>query len=168
LRALKPLSTRSIDVPEGVWVKCPSCKKPTHRQELAENQQVCPNCGYHHKISAAAYFSYLYDNQAWTEHFGSLHSGDPLKFQDTKRYTARLKNTEEKTGLKDALRVASGQVEDIPLVTAAMDFDFIGGSMGSVVGEKISLAIDLALEQQSPLLIISRSGGARMMEGALS
>ena len=156
------------ETPEGLWVKCPSCKAIITSEDHEQNQFVCPGCNYHHKIGSAEYFSILFDENQFTEINSNLVSGDPLKFEDTKPYENRLRDSIEKTGLKDAIRTAHGKLDGHELMIACMDFSFIGGSMGSVVGEKISRAIQYSLDNQVPLLIISKSGGARMMEAAYS
>ena len=156
------------EAPDGIWNKCPSCKKPLHYSELVENQHVCQYCGYHMRIGSKEYFSVLFDNDQFTELFGNLTSGDPLEFVDTKKYTDRLQETMKKTGLKDAIRAATGKIDGIDVVIACMDFNFIGGSMGSVVGEKIARSIDYCIAHRIPFLMISKSGGARMMEAAFS
>lgn len=154
------------ETPEGLWYKCPSCKKIHTVQDHAANKFVCSDCGYHEKIGSKEYFEIIFDNNQFTELHENLVSGDPLEFTDTKKYTDRLTDTIRKTSLNDALRSAYGQVNGHELVVCCMDFSFIGGSMGSVVGEKIARAIDFCLKTKSPLLIISKSGGARMMEAA--
>ncbi len=156
------------ETPEGLWYKCPSCKKITTAQDHSKNAYVCENCGYHERIGSYEYFNLLFDNNQYLELFDNIVSEDPLQFQDTKKYTERLQEAYEKTQLKDAIRVAFGKVNDNDIVIAAMDFSFIGGSMGSVVGEKISRAVDFCIKAQSPLMIISKSGGARMMEAPFS
>jgi acetyl-CoA carboxylase carboxyl transferase subunit beta len=156
------------EAPDGLWVKCPSCKKAYRGKEFAENSKVCPGCGWHDRLGSEEYFNLLYDDQQFDVHFQDLKSIDFLPFTDLKNYGDRLEDAYAKTQLNDAMNVASGLVGGNGLVTAAMDFKFIGGSMGSVVGEKISKAIDLAIEHKYPLLIISKSGGARMMESAFS
>jgi acetyl-CoA carboxylase carboxyl transferase subunit beta len=156
------------ETPEGLWYKCPSCKKIHTSQDHANNKYVCSDCGYHERIGSKEYFEVIFDNNQFTELHENLVSGDPLDFTDTKKYTDRLTDTIKKTDLKDALRSAYGTVNDQPLVVCCMDFNFIGGSMGSVVGEKISRSIDFCIKTKSPLLIISKSGGARMMEAAFS
>ncbi|HRI61381.1 MAG TPA: acetyl-CoA carboxylase, carboxyltransferase subunit beta [Saprospiraceae bacterium] len=156
------------DVPEGIWFQCKNCKQTSTTRELHDNFYKCPKCDYHTAIGSAEYFELLFDDPEYTTLFDNLVSVDFLKFTDLKPYDKRLEETRKKTGLNDALAVAEGKVNGCQLVVAAMDFKFIGGSMGAVVGEKISLAIDRALETRSPLLIISKSGGARMMESAFS
>ena len=158
------------ETPEGLWYKCPSCKNITPSNEHMQNMYVCSNeeCQYHEKIGSAEYFEIIFDDNNFMELFPNLSSGDPLNFTDTKKYTDRLRDTQKKTGLKDAIRSAHGLVEGEDLVIACMDFSFIGGSMGSVVGEKISRSVDYCLDKKIPLMIISKSGGARMMEAAFS
>lgn len=156
------------EAPDGLWNKCPSCKKPLLKSEQIENDYVCHYCGYHLRIGSAEYFSILFDDNRFTELFATLRSGDPLNFADTKKYTDRLEATYKKTGLNDAIRCAHGEMNGIRLVIACMDFAFIGGSMGSVVGEKIARSIDYCIEHKLPFLLISKSGGARMMEAAFS
>ncbi len=156
------------ETPEGLWYKCPSCKKIHTTQDHSNNKYVCSECGYHERIGSKEYFEVIFDNNQFTELNENLVSGDPLNFSDTKKYTDRLTSTIKKTGLNDALRSAYGSVNGNDLVICCMDFSFIGGSMGSVVGEKIARAIDFCLKTKSPLLIISKSGGARMMEAAFS
>ena len=156
------------ETPEGLWYKCPSCKKIHTVQDHSNNKYVCSDCGYHERIGSKEYFEIIFDNGTFTELNENLVSGDPLEFSDTKKYTDRLKETIRKTGMRDALRSAHGKVYENDLVICCMDFTFIGGSMGSVVGEKIARAIDYCIQTKSPLMIISKSGGARMMEAAFS
>lgn len=156
------------ETPEGLWYKCPSCKKISTSNDHVKNKFVCPDCGYHERIGSAEYFEIIFDDNAFTELDENLISGDPLEFTDTKKYTDRLRDSIKKTGLNDALRSGYGKVNGYDLVICCMDFNFIGGSMGSVVGEKISRAIDYSLKTRTPLLVISKSGGARMMEAAFS
>lgn len=156
------------DVPEGIWYQCKKCKETSTTKELRENNYICPKCDYHTAIGSREYFEILFDNQEYTRLNDDLISKDFLQFTDLKPYAKRLDETRAKTGLNDALASAEGLVNGRPLVVACMDFRFIGGSMGSVVGEKISLAIDRSLETGAPLLVISKSGGARMMESAFS
>jgi acetyl-CoA carboxylase carboxyl transferase subunit beta len=155
------------DAPEGVWYKTPS-GKIIHMKELRNNCYVSPEDDYHVKIGSREYFEIIFDNNDFVEIAGDIVSGDPLQFTDTKPYKQRLIDTRQKTDLNDAVRAAHGKINDLDLVVACMDFDFIGGSMGSVVGEKIARAIDVALAKSFPLLIIARSGGARMMEAGFS
>jgi acetyl-CoA carboxylase carboxyl transferase subunit beta len=161
-------TTEKRETPEGLWYKCPSCKKIHTAQDHKGNQHVCIDCGYHERLSSEEYFEILFDDNQFTELNENLVSGDPLNFSDTKKYTDRLKDTIKKSGLNDALRSGYGKVDGNDLVVCCMDFSFIGGSMGSVVGEKISRSIDFCLKTKTPLLIISKSGGARMMEAAFS
>ncbi|WP_457271074.1 acetyl-CoA carboxylase, carboxyltransferase subunit beta [Pedobacter sp. UYEF25] len=156
------------EAPDGLWNKCPNCKKALHLGELQENKYVCHYCDYHLRVGSKEYFEVLFDDNAYTELFENLTSGDPLKFNDNKPYTERIAESQKKTGLKDALRVATGKIEHQDLIIACMDFTFIGGSMGSVVGEKIARAIDYSIKNRVPFLMISKSGGARMMEAAFS
>lgn len=156
------------ETPEGLWYKCSECNTVVSMDEHIENLWVCSECGYHDRIGSAEYFGLLFDKGKFTEFNKPMSSGDPLKFVDTKKYPDRIKAGQKKTKLKDAIRTAHGKLDGKPIVICAMDFKFIGGSMGSVVGEKISQAIDMAIERKSPLLIISKSGGARMMEAGFS
>ncbi|PIQ16298.1 MAG: acetyl-CoA carboxylase carboxyl transferase subunit beta [Flavobacteriales bacterium CG18_big_fil_WC_8_21_14_2_50_32_9] len=155
------------ETPEGLWYKCPKCNHVVAHDEFEERLHVCV-CGFHEKIDSATYFKILFDDNQFEELNPNLTSADPLEFTDTKKYTDRLKATQKNTNLKDAIRTAVGKVDNQNLVIACMDFGFIGGSMGSVVGEKISRAIDYAIAHKIPFLIISKSGGARMMESAYS
>lgn len=156
------------DVPEGIWFQCKKCKETSTMRALRDNFYKCPKCDYHTAIGSAEYFEILFDNHEFITLHDDLISVDFLHFTDLKPYDKRLEESRKKTGLNDALAIGAGNVHDYPLVVAAMDFKFIGGSMGSVVGEKISLAIDYALETRAGLMIISKSGGARMMESAFS
>jgi acetyl-CoA carboxylase carboxyl transferase subunit beta len=155
------------ETPDGLWFKTPS-GHVVETNELKENNYVVPADDYHKRIGSEEYFQILFDGNKYKELNIDLQSGDPLKFEDTKKYTDRYKAAQKKTGLKDAIRTAHGKVNGEDLVVAAMDFAFIGGSMGSVVGEKIARAIDYAIENKHPFMIISKSGGARMMEAAFS
>jgi acetyl-CoA carboxylase carboxyl transferase subunit beta len=155
------------DTPKGLWYKSPT-GKVIDTEELEKNFYVSPEDGYHVRIGSKEYFEILFDNNKFTEFDADLTSKDPLKFEDTKKYTDRPKAAQEKTKLKDAVRTAVGKSKGNDLVIACMDFSFIGGSMGSVVGEKIARAADYALKKKIPFMIISKSGGARMMEAALS
>lgn len=156
------------ETPDGIWNKCPECKKPLHYAEQVENKYVCHYCNYHLRIGSKEYFSVLFDNNEFTELFATLRSGDPLDFNDNKKYTERLQESSLKTGLTDAIRSGHGKINGQDLVIACMDFTFIGGSMGSVVGEKIARSIDYCIQHHIPFLLISKSGGARMMEAAFS
>lgn len=156
------------EAPDGLWYQCPNCKKVMHTREHKLNSFTCIHCNYHEKIGSEAYFQILFDNGDYHELDANMRSGDPLKFVDTKAYPDRIRSTEKKTGLKDAVRTAHGKIDGLDLVVSCMDFGFIGGSMGSVVGEKIARGIDFALKNKMPFLMISRSGGARMMEAGFS
>jgi acetyl-CoA carboxylase carboxyl transferase subunit beta len=156
------------DMPEGVWVKVPSTGETVHRRELEENFWVDPGSGFHFRVGSREYFSYLFDNEQYAEIAGEIYPSDPLEFQDRKKYKDRLEDSQKKTGLTDAARVGTGKMNGIDVVVACMDFSFIGGSMGSVVGERLARAIDFARENHQPLIIISQSGGARMMESVFS
>ncbi|MDQ3111481.1 MAG: acetyl-CoA carboxylase, carboxyltransferase subunit beta [Bacteroidota bacterium] len=156
------------ETPEGLWHKCSSCKKVFPTNEHAAHYFVCSNCNHHDRIGSEEYFEIIFDENQFTELDPNLISGDPLHFEDTKKYPDRLVDSMKKTGLKDALRTGVGKVNGNDLVICCMDFTFIGGSMGSVVGEKIARAIDYSLKNKIPFMIISKSGGARMMEAAHS
>ncbi|REJ84871.1 MAG: acetyl-CoA carboxylase carboxyltransferase subunit beta [Bacteroidetes bacterium] len=156
------------ETPEGLWHKCPTCKTIIPTKDHETHMYVCTECGHHDRIGSAEYFEILFDDNRFEELDADLKSDDPLQFIDTKKYTDRVRETEKKTGLKDAIRTAGGDIDGQAIIVACMDFKFIGGSMGSVVGEKISRAIDHALNKKVPLMIISKSGGARMMEAAFS
>lgn len=160
-------TTEKKETPEGLWYKCPKCSAVIPQEDFTEKFCVC-DCGYHDKIDSAAYFKILFDDNKFKELDANLTSGDPLNFTDTKKYVDRIKTTQKNTNLKDAVRTAVGKVDKQNLVVACMDFNFIGGSMGSVVGEKIARAIDHSIEKKIPFLMISKSGGARMMEAAFS
>lgn len=156
------------EMPEGVWIKVPTTGETVHRRELEDNFWVDPLSGYHFRIGSNEYFSFLFDNGEFEEIGQEIEPIDPLGFEDRKKYSDRLNEYQEKTGHSDAVRVAVGKMNEIEVVIACMDFDFIGGSMGSVVGERIGMAIDYARDNETPLIIISQSGGARMMESVLS
>ena len=156
------------EAPDGLWYKCPSCKKVMHTREHKQNAYTCIHCNYHEKIGSEEYFGLLFDDNQFTEINAGLSSSDPLKFVDSKPYPDRIVATQQKTHLSDAVRTAYGKVGDLDVTVACMDFAFIGGSMGSVVGEKIARAIDHSLDYQIPFLMISKSGGARMMEAGYS
>ena len=170
-KARKPIAAvkeKASRVPEGLWVKCPDCAQIIYNKDLTTNLNVCPKCAHHFRIGAAERLRTLFDAGVWIEHDKDLVSTDPLQFTDTKPYKARLKATIELTGVKDAVIVGSGAIDGIDTVVAAMEYAFIGGSMGVVVGEKIARAIERAIASRSPVVIVCCSGGARMMEGALS
>lgn len=156
------------DAPEGLWTKCPNCKYTCTVEELSENKFVCPKCDHHHRIGSDEYFEILFDNDEYTELFANILSKDLLGFVDLKPYKDRLADTYRKTDVHDSITVAHGKVNGYDLVVACMDFEFIGGSLGSVMGEKISRACDYCMEHRFPFMIINKSGGARMMESAFS
>jgi acetyl-CoA carboxylase carboxyl transferase subunit beta len=167
IKGILTLTADKKEVPGGLWHKTPK-GKIVHTKTLQENAYVSPEDDYHVRIGSKEYFELLFDKNQFTELVPQLTSADPLRFVDTKPYAQRLKTAQEKTQLKDAIRVAHGHMNGLPLVIACMDFSFIGGSMGSIVGEKIAKAVDYALEYHTPLLIIAKSGGARMMEAGFS
>ncbi|HXE34017.1 MAG TPA: acetyl-CoA carboxylase, carboxyltransferase subunit beta [Verrucomicrobiae bacterium] len=152
---------------EGLWVKCESCRTIVFRKDLEANLFVCPKCQFHFKMSAKQRLEMLLDSR-WTEHDAGMTSTDPLKFVDTKPYAARLKEARKKLGMNDAVITAEGRLNGRGIVCCAMEFGFIGGSMGAVVGEKVTRGIELAIESRQPLVVVSCSGGARMMEGTIS
>ena len=161
-------TSQKKEMADGLWVKCPKCKIISSKDDIIKNLFVCTNCDYHHRIGSKEYFEILFDKNKFRELDKNLISADPLKFEDTKKYSDRLNSMKNKTGLKDAIRCAYGKMNNEEVVVASMDFSFIGGSMGSVVGEKISRAIEFSKKKKHPLIIISKSGGARMMEAAIS
>ncbi len=162
--ALKSTDT----MPDGMWVKCPDCKEILYKKQLEDNLFTCPKCDKHFRIGSDEYFLILLDDGIFVEHAGSLIPDDPLGFVDTKPYPIRVTDAIRKTDLKESMRLVTGSIEQIPVVLGAMDFDFIGGSMGSVVGEKFARGIDIAIATRAPYIMISSSGGARMQEAALS
>jgi len=155
-------------IPEGLWVKCDDCKEIVYRKEVEANLNTCPKCSYHFRLSARERFEILFDDDKYKEFATEIRSGDPLGFRDTKRYADRLKVYQQRVGQGDAVLCAEGKLEGIPVVICAMEYAFMGGSMGSVVGEKITIAAERALDKKEPLIIVSCSGGARMQEGILS
>ena len=167
-RAPKEPREKRSKVPEGLWVKCDSCREILYNKELARNFKICTKCGYRFRLSAPERLSMLFDDGRYLEQDGDLRSVDPLKFRDSKRYRDRLKSAEENVGGSEAVLVGSGTVGGIPVLIAAMEFFFLGGSMGSVVGEKVTRAAERAVTERKPLIIVSTSGGARMQEGILS
>ena len=156
------------EVPEGLWSRCSNCKTIFTKGDLEKLNYVCDRCSHHERIGSEEYFSMIFDGGKYTELNAKVKPGDPLSFEDTKKYTDRVKTTQQNTGLYDAVRTAKGKLNKKDFVVAAMDFKFIGGSMGSVMGEKIARAIDEALKLNCPFMIISKSGGARMMEAGFS
>ncbi|MHB0968815.1 MAG: acetyl-CoA carboxylase, carboxyltransferase subunit beta [Thermoanaerobaculia bacterium] len=167
-KAKEPVEQRSSTIPEGLWIKCEECKEIIYKKEAEANLQVCPKCGYHFRVTARERFELLFDDAHWREFASDIRSADPLRFRDTKRYKDRLKVYEARVGTGDAVLCAEGKLEGMNVVICAMEYNFMGGSMGSVVGEKITIAAERALEKKVPLLIVSCSGGARMQEGILS
>ena len=170
-KAKKRIAAKNKDaasrVPEGLWVKCPECSQILYKKDLVASLNVCPKCGHHFRVNATERLRMLFDGE-WTEYDKHLVSTDPLNFTDTKPYKSRLKAGIGTTGLKDAIVVASGHLDGLPVIIAAMEYGFIGGSMGVVVGEKITRAIERAIDERLPIVIVCCSGGARMMEGARS
>jgi acetyl-CoA carboxylase carboxyl transferase subunit beta len=156
------------EAPEGLWVKCPECNYICTVSELREHLFTCPKCNHHHRIGSDEYFELLFDNNEYDVMYENIRSRDFLHFTDLKSYEKRLEETWNKTDITDSIRIAVGKVKENDIVIACMDFEFIGGSLGSVMGERISRAIDYCLEHRLPLLIICKSGGARMMESAFS
>lgn len=163
-----PLSAKQSRMPEGLWTKCRECSEILYTKEIVKNLSVCPKCNYHMGLSSIERAKSLLDDEYYEEIETGLTSNDPLEFTDTKRYRDRLVRSKEATGLEDAVLIARGSIHSVPVVVASMEYGFIGGSMGVVVGEKITRAVELALGERAPLLIVSRSGGARMQEGAIS
>src|SRR3989442_5022289 len=153
--------------PEGLWVKCESCRTIVFRKDLEANLHVCPKCQFHFKMGSRQRLEMLLDGR-WTEHDASMTSTDPLKFVDTQPYSQLLEEAKKKLGMNDAIISAEGQLNGRPVVMCAMEFGFIGGSMGAVVGEKVTRGIELSMETRQPFIAVSCSGGARMMEGAIS
>jgi len=152
---------------EGLWMKCESCRAIVFRKDLEENLFVCPKCQFHFRVNAKKRLELLLDGK-WTEHDAGMVSTDPLKFVDTKPYAKRIKDAQKKLGMNDAVITAEGKLNGKPVICCAMEFGFIGGSMGAVVGEKVTRAIEMAMETRQPLIVVSCSGGARMMEGTIS
>jgi acetyl-CoA carboxylase carboxyl transferase subunit beta len=170
-RIKKNINTKTSEkkeTPEGLWTKCPDCNYICTMTELREHLFVCPKCNYHHRINSSEYYEILFDNNEFTELFDNIRSKDFLEFTDLKPYKKRLEEIWSKSDLTDSMRVAVGKVQDQDLVIACMDFEFIGGSLGSVMGEKFSRAVDYCLQHKIPYMVISKSGGARMMESAFS
>ena len=162
----EPVEQKPV-IPEGLWIKCDDCKETLFGKTVEQNFNVCPNCGFHFPLSARERFDLLFDDE-YEEFATEIRSGDPLEFEDTKKYPDRVTSYTKKVGPGDAVLCAEGKVEEIEIVIAAMEYKFMGGSMGSVVGEKIARAIERCLEKKRPIVIVSCSGGARMQEGILS
>jgi acetyl-CoA carboxylase carboxyl transferase subunit beta len=156
------------DMPDGQWTKCEGCGEIIHRKQLEQNYYTCHKCSYHFRIGSKEYFNLLLDPRTFKETDAKMRSVDPLTFVDTKRYADRLKDSMRKSGLNEAVRTGTAKINGIAVVVACMDFSFIGGSMGSVVGEKVARAIDRAIKKRLPLVVVSGTGGARMMEAAYS
>ena len=170
-RIKKGINTKTSEkkeTPEGLWTKCPECNYICTVSELRDHLFVCPKCGYHHRIGSSEYYDILFDDRQFTELFENIRSVDYLEFTDLKPYKKRLEEIWSKTDLKDSMRVAAGKLGGNDIVIACMDFEFIGGSLGSVMGEKFSRAVDYCLQNRFPYLVIGKSGGARMMESAFS
>ncbi len=170
-RIKKGILTTTADkkeTPEGLWAKCPECNYICTVNELRESLFVCPKCNYHHRVGSSEYYDIVFDDKQFTELFENIRSKDYLEFTDLKPYKKRLEEIWSKTDLKDSMRVATGKVGGHDIVIACMDFEFIGGSLGSVMGEKFSRAVDYCLLHKLPYMVISKSGGARMMESAFS
>jgi acetyl-CoA carboxylase carboxyl transferase subunit beta len=170
-RIRKGISTSTADkkeTPEGLWTKCPNCNHICTSSELKENLYICDKCNYHHRIGSDEYFAILFDSQEFIVLFDEIKSKDALNFTDLKNYQKRLDEIHSKTDLKDSMRVGVGKMNGESYVVACMDFEFIGGSLGSVMGEKFSRAVDYCIQHRLPFLVISKSGGARMMESAFS
>ncbi|MGO9269560.1 MAG: acetyl-CoA carboxylase, carboxyltransferase subunit beta [Terriglobia bacterium] len=166
-KPLKPHGETHVQT-EGLWVKCDGCKQILWKKDLESNLLCCPKCGYHFKLGARPRLEMFFDDGKFTEHDSTLASNDPLGFKDTKSYSERLQKAAKATGFKDALLTGEGRLSGRHAIVSAMEFQFIGGSMGAVVGEMITRAIDRAIAQRIPLIVVSCSGGARMMEGAIS
>ena len=164
----EPRQNRPSKVPEGLWVKCTACREIIYAKELHRYVKICPRCGYHFPLSASERLRSLFDGETFTVVESELRSGDPLHFKDSKRYRDRLRQYEESVGTEDAAIVARGTVAGLPAVIVAMEFGFMGGSMGSVVGEKIARAAERCVRERAALVIVCTSGGARMQEGILS
>jgi len=160
--------TQKRELPDGLWEKCPGCGEIIHKKQLEANFWTCLKCNHHFRIGSSEYIKILLDRSSFKEMNKKMRSGDPLEFEDTKKYKDRIASTIKMLGLYDAVRIGTGKIEGMAIAFACMDFKFIGGSMGSVVGEKIARVTDKALKSKIPLVIISESGGARMMEGAFS
>lgn len=160
--------SKKKEIPYGMWTKCESCNEIIHKKQLEQNAYTCPKCNFHFRIGSAEYIQILFDEKTFKEMDQKMTSADPLGFVDSKPYKQRIKDSIKATGLYDAVRTGTGKINGKPVVAGIMDFSFIGGSMGSVVGEKIARAIQKSIKTRYPLIIISKSGGARMMEGALS
>lgn len=167
-KGINTKTSEKMETPEGLWNKCPECGHICTAHDLEDNHHICPKCTYHFRIGSEDYFSILFDDGKFTELFGNIKSRDFLGFTDLKPYHKRLEDIWSKTDLHDSMRVAEGLIHGKKLVVACMDFEFIGGSLGSVMGEKFARAVDHCIAERAPYLVISKSGGARMMESAFS
>ena len=155
-------------MPDNLWIKCKGCGEILFKKELEKDLHICPKCGYHFRLGSNSYIPILADENSYSELFSDITSADPLEFKTTKKYSEQLKEARKRTGLKDACRIGHARIDGYPVILGAMDFGFIGGSMGSVVGEKVSRGIDATRDNNCPLILVSSSGGARMQEGVLS
>lgn len=168
-RSKEGLSTsKKKEIPEGLWIKCDECGDIIYKPEIDKNLGVCTKCQHHFKISSNDYLDFLLDDGSFQEFDSNLLTADPLKFKDLKKYADRIKNARKATGLNEAICTGYGRINDNPVIIGVMDFAFIGGSMGSVVGEKVKRAIDRAIETEFPIILVCATGGARMMEGIMS
>jgi acetyl-CoA carboxylase carboxyl transferase subunit beta len=164
----KAIAEKKVKIPEGLWIKCDSCKEIVYRKEINKNLKVCPKCNYHFRIGARERLKLLVDEGSFTELDEDLLSGDPLDFKDTVSYIDRIEESRKKSGLKEAVISGNALIKGFPVCLIVMDFSFMGGSMGSVVGEKIARTVERSLEDKYPLITVSSSGGARMQEGIFS
>lgn len=168
-RVQKGLRTsQKREMPDNLWIKCKGCGEILFKKELEKDLHICPKCGYHFRLGSNSYIPILADDNSYSELFANLTSTDPLDFKTNKKYSDQLKEARKRTGLKEACRIGHARIDGYPVILGAMDFGFIGGSMGSVVGEKVSRGIDAARDNNCPLVLVSSSGGARMQEGVLS
>lgn len=159
---------KKVKIPEGLWVKCENCKEIVYKKEIEKNLKVCPKCNYHFRIRARERLKLMVDEGSFVELSPEIGSGDPLNFRDTVSYRERIRENQKKSGLKDAIITGEAMIGGYPVVLAIMDFSFLGGSMGSAVGEKIVRAVEAAMEKKVPLITVASSGGARMQEGIFS
>lgn len=162
------IKEKKLQIPEGLWIKCEKCREIVYKKDIVKNLNVCPKCDHHFKLKAKDWIALLLDDKSCQEHDKDLTSVDPLKFKDSKRYKDRIKDSTKKLGIKEALVSVEGKLDGFPVQLCVLDFGFLGGSMASAVGEKITRGIERAIEKRTPVIIISCSGGARMQEGVLS
>jgi acetyl-CoA carboxylase carboxyl transferase subunit beta len=162
------IKEKKLQIPEGLWIKCEKCREIVYKKDIVKNLNVCPKCDHHFKLKAKDWIALLLDDKSYQEHDKDLTSVDPLKFKDSKRYKDRIKDSTKKLGIKEALVSVEGKLDGFPIQLCVLDFGFLGGSMASAVGEKITRGIERAVEKRTPVIIISCSGGARMQEGILS